>query len=467
MCTDDMTNVPGRPRSRTGALAARWLTLALLVTLAACAPRTVPPPAIPVVAAHPDFLFPAVPEALQGTPEAQRHEFGWRYLQSNETRAASREFAAVLQARPDFYPAHAGEGWAALARREAAAAVRAFDAALGMSAAYVPALVGRGRALLVLERDEEALLAFEAALAADPSMTDLQAPVEALRLRRMQDLTDTARRAADDGRFPEARAAYLRALEASPESAFLHRELGLVERRAGDEEAALERFGRASELDRFDDAALVQIGEILEGREDYVGAEAAYRRAAAIEPGPSIDARITRVMERARDARLPAQFGPIASAPQITRGDLAAIIGLRLEPVLRSAPQQAVVLADAQDHWASDWIAATARTGILPAFQNHRFEPESPVRRMDLADAVRNLVTVIADRNPGLRTRLAERPQIADVGPAHLSYPAVAAAVATGAMDLTDGRRFEVTRAVSGAEAFETIDRLRALAGLR
>jgi hypothetical protein len=86
------------------------------------------------------------------------------------------------------------------------------------------------------------------------------------------------------------------------------------------------------------------------------------------------------------------------------------------------------------------------------------------VRRGDLAAAVSRIVTALAMQDASLRKRIAERPKLADMSPGHLSYPAVSVAVASGVMPLLDGGRFQAGRAVSGSEAIEVIERLRALA---
>src|SRR5206468_10348506 len=98
--------------------------------------------------------------------------------------------------------------------------------------------------------------------------------------------------------------------------------------------------------DPMDSASFVQIGELLEELESVVAAEAAYRRAADIEPSADLTRRIAANAERARDARLPAEFRTITAAPTITRGDLAALIGIRLENLLRGAPVTEVVITD-------------------------------------------------------------------------------------------------------------------------
>jgi tetratricopeptide (TPR) repeat protein len=410
-------------------------------------------------------MYPRVPQPLATADVAGRIDRGWRFLQNDDLGNADREFAAALQRTPALYPAQAGTAYVALARRDYDRALGAFDAALRTAPMYVPALVGRGQTLLAFKRDAAALDAFEAALAVDPSLADVRRRVDVLRFRSLQDVIEAARAAAATGRSAEARSAYERALEASPDSAFLYRELGLVERKQANVEAALDRFRRAAELDSGDAVSLVQIGELLEQRQDFAGAEAVYRRAADIEASGDLDARIAAVAEKASDARLPPEFQAIAGSSPISRGDLAALIGVRLEDILRAAPVREVVITDTQGHWAAPWIAQVARAGVMDPFANHTFQPGTRITRADLAGAASRAVELMAATRPDLRPRLSERPQIADMAAGHLSYPAVSVAVASGVMPLLDGGRFQVARPVSGADAIEVVARLRALAG--
>jgi tetratricopeptide (TPR) repeat protein len=237
----------------------------------------------------------------------------------------------------------------------------------------------------------------------------------------------------------------------------------MLERKQGNAQAALDHFRRASELDPGDAATFVQIGELLEQRQDDAGADAAYRKAADIEDTPDLRRRIAAIAERAREARLPAEFRALRDTPQITRGDLAALVGIRLEALLRLAPQRDVVITDTRGHWAADWITVAARTGIVEAFENHTFQPRARLRRVDLAIAASRVLRLLAAIRPSLRSRLDERPRIADMPPGHLNYPDVAVAVAAGIVPL-DGDRFDMARPVSGAEAIAAVDRLRALA---
>ena len=443
---------------------AERLAVALMAAcfVAACAPRSAP--TVPASPAFPEFMYPAVPQGVGRPDDAARVERGWRLLQANDLPNADREFEATLSRTPAFYPARAGSAYVALAGMRFDQALGSFDAVLRTAPTYVPALVGRGQTLLAVKSDAAALEAFEAALAVDGSLGDVRSRVDVLRFRGLQELIETARTAASAGRLAEATAAYERALEASPDSAFLYRELGDVAQRQGSADAALSRFRRAVELDTADAVSLTHIGELLEGRQDFAGAEAAYRQAAAIDPSAALSARVAAMAERARDAKLPAQFQAIGASSQIARGDLAALIGVRLEDVLRLAPTREVVVTDVAGHWAAAWIDAVVRAGVIEPFANHTFQPGSAVTRADLAGAVSRVLTLAAARRPELRPHLTARPAIADVSVGHLSYPAVSAAVSAGVMPLVGGNRFESTRPVSGAEASNVVLRLRDLA---
>jgi tetratricopeptide (TPR) repeat protein len=441
----------------------RYLHLAFcilhLAILSACAAKA--PPPVPTAPRYPDFVYPAVPDDLKRTTDAVRVDFGWRYLQADDLRSAEREFTAVTRRSPAMYPAHTGSGYVELARRDYDDAVERFDAALAQAPQYVPALVGRGQALLGAGREEEALAAFDAALAADPTLADVRRRVDVLRFRNAQEVVETAREAAAAGRLDAARNAYRRALEGSPESAFLHRELGVVERRRGDLDTALAELKRAVELDPSDATSLVQIGEILEERQDYAGATEAYRAAAEIEPSEAITKRLADIAEEERLAKLPPEFHAIPQSEQITRGELAALIGIRLDRVLAEAPPRQVVITDVRDHWAAPWVTEVAQAGVLEPFPNHTFQPGARVRRGDLAEAVSRLVLLALRDDEQRREELIKaRPKIADMSPGHLSYPAVAVALASGVMPLLEGDRFGVTRPVSGAEAIEIIGRV-------
>jgi tetratricopeptide (TPR) repeat protein len=448
---------------------ARWL-LVLGLVVAGCAKKA--PVAVPVVTAptFPEFLRPGVPAAFANTPAANLQTRGWAFLQAGDLKSAEREFSAALKGAPAFYPAEASLGYVELARKDPKAALPRFDRALQQHSNDPALLVGRGQALVALNREGEALAAFEAAVAADPSLTDLARRVEVMRFRGVEQNLAQARQAARSGRFDEAIQIYTTAIAASPDSPFLYREIAAVERRKGNVDAALEHLQKAAALDPGDAASLAQIGEIVEGRGDLEGAEKAYARALAIEANPAVEKRLADVRARIAISRLPEEYRAIDSAPQLTRADLAALIGVRLAPLLEGGGRRAdaALITDVRNHWAANWILAVARAGIIEPFANHAFQPRSLVRRVDLAQAVAHLLPRAAARDTAqLKAWQAARLKFSDVTASHLAYPAVSAAVASGVLAVGPDNAFQPSRPVSGAEAIDAVTKIEALAGLK
>lgn len=431
-----------------------------LVTACAKRPPVMPP--MPVAPHHPEYVFPALPDGTVG-PLATRMESGWRYLQSDNLRSAERDFSEALKQQPAFHPADTAMGYVQLAQREPKAAVTRFDRALEREASYVPALVGRGLAYLELKRDTEALASFEAALKADPARVELQGRIDVLRFRALQDNLARAKAASDASRWDEARDAYGAAIAASPESSFLYRDLGLIDLRAGDPEAALEHFQKAVALDPNDARSYAQIGTLLE-QKDPVGALQAFEKARAIDPSEVREEIVGRLRERAAFAKMPAEYQGIVRSTSVTRAEVAALVGVRLGSVIAQTRPRQVVVTDIRGNWAQQWILPVVRAGIMDTQPNYTFQPSGRVRRGELAQTVSRLLTLIAARKPALaKTWQDTRPKIADVSAGHLSYPAVSQAVAAGVMPLENGS-FQLLRSVSGAEAIDIIGRLEALA---
>jgi tetratricopeptide (TPR) repeat protein len=410
----------------------------------------------------PEFLTPAVPAALAASPAVVVHDRGWRFLQAGDFRNADRELGLAVRADPAFYPAEAAAGYLALAQKDPASALTRFERALSLDAGYVPALVGRGRTLMALDREADALAMFEAAIAADPSLADIRRQVEVLRFRAVEQNVAAARAAAAAGRADEAVRAYEAAIGSSPESAFLFRELAAVERQRGEAERALTHLRKASELDPSDAQSRAQVGQILEERGDVEAALAEYDASLALEPNDAVEARRDELRDRLAFSRLPAEYQAIGDASEITRGDLAALIGLRLPSVLQ-ASANAVVVTDVRGNWAEPWIMAVAVAGVLEPFDNHTFQPQAVVRRVDLAQAVSRLVARIASPEE-VRSWQSARDRFSDLSNGHLAYPAASLAVGSGVMGMEPDGRFDPSRPVTGAEAIAVMERLERLA---
>jgi tetratricopeptide (TPR) repeat protein len=435
---------------------------AALVTSAACATKVIQAPIV-TVPRFPQFIAPEVPAELASSLPAWSHDRGWRFLQAGDFRNADQEFGLALRT-PDFYPAMAGRGYVELARDEPRAALNHFDQALAIRGDYLSALVGRGEALLALKRDSDAVGAFERALSVNPGLSDIRRRLEVLKFQSLERDLAAARQAAQAGRNDEAVKLYGAAIVASPDSPFLYRELGLVETRRGDTAAALEHFRRAIALEPSDAASLGQIAVITEASGDLTEALRLYDESLAIESNADLTRRRDAVRERIELAKLPDEYRAIPESPQITRGDLAALIGVRLGPVLRQS-RDTVVVTDLRNHWAGNWINAVVRAGVMQAFDNHTFQPREPVDRAELATTVARLLADLAPQQR-LNEWRAAGIRFSDVTTTHLAYDVASVAVASGVLDRAADQSFQPSRRVTGAEAAQAVERLRAMTSL-
>ena len=458
--------MPAREDLGARSVGLRACAMAVAFALSACGGRPVTAPAPMGAPKYADFVFPTAPANLGPQDLVDAHARAWQFLQAGDTKEADRDFGSILKISPGFYPAEAGLGYSAFARKDSQAALTHFDKALAANTGYAPALAGKGDALLALGRNDAALVAFESALAADPGLTSLRERVGVLKFRLAQDNIANARKAADAGRFDEARRRYQAAIASSPDSEFLYRELASVDHRSGDDAAALTNAQKAAQMDPSDVRALTIVAQVYESRRAWPQAADAYAAVNAVEPSDAAAAKIDTMRENAAFDAMPEEYRHMDQSPAITRAQLAALIAVRLKAILRPARGSGgTVVVDTRGNWAAQWILEVVRAGVMDTFANHTFQPSSPVKRSDLAQAVSRSLEIIGEQKPKLLAQWRDaHPALADVSPSNLTYHAVAMAVSSGVMGTAENGTFQLTRPVSGPEALETVSKLEALA---
>lgn len=457
--TAGMAGMTGRAR---GWRLATATLLAVAVTACVSTPKT---PGGSAASKYPEFPVLEVPAALNATP-VQRDglALGWQRLQAGDLRGANREFGRLLQGSPAFYPAEAGLGFAALADRKYPPAVTHFTAVVARNEKYLPAWQGLADAYLGLEQFDPALTALQRIVELDPSRESERNRMEMLRLRQMQSMIDNARRVRQAGRLDEADSLLTRALAAFPASTTILRELASVELQVGQLDDAEAHAQRVVLLDPKDAAGLGLLGDVLDARGRWRDAAAAYARAAAIDPSWKTKAEASKA--RAEKEGIPAEIRDVSGATSITRAQLAALIGTRLDRLLADAPKKGPQVAtDIRGHWAAEWVVPVMQAGVMEVFANSTFQPSGVVRRVDLARAVSELVALAMRARPAeLGAWRAARPAFADLASGNAFYAPAALAVTAGAMASDPSGRFEPTRSATGADVLAALARVQQLA---
>ena len=449
----------------------RWTLAASIALVAAggCSSRPLPAPVVvPGTERYPDYPRPTLtPDLARQAAVARQHERAWLQLQSGDPKGAERTLRDLVKAAPRAYPSQAALGFARLSQEQHADALLWFDRALAGNAAYVPALVGRGEALVELGREGEAFETYQSALAVSPDQPVALRRVEVLRFRAVQSDVAAAQAARADGRLGEARDHYGRAVKASPDSGFLHRDLADVERRLGHGERARVLLNRAVDLDPQDARAYAMRGELGEAAGEPESALRDYRRALEIDPSlPEVGARITGIETGLKEAALPVEFKAIGTTPRVTRGELAALLAYRVPALLQATARGTVLITDSRRHWAQSAILLAARAGAMEVYPNHTFQPNAGMSRGEFAAVVTRVLNLLAARAPRTARSWTEaRLAFADVRPGHTLYLPVSRAVASGVMQTLEGQTFGISRPMTGADAVDAVQRLTRLAG--
>ncbi len=438
------------------------LAIVALVGLAGCSRPTPAPVLVPGHERYPDYPLPDVPPDLaQVRRAADGHDRAWKQLQTGDPRGAERTLRAVLQRTPAFYPSQAAIGFARLALDDGDGALEWFDRALARRGDYTAALVGRAEALLELGREGEAFAAYRRVLEVAPDQPVAVRRTQVLRLRAVQSDVARGQRAVASGDFAEAREAFERALEASPESGFLHRDLARVAHALGDDDEAVVRATRAIELDADDAEAYAIRGRVKASRDDVDGALDDLRRARRLDPTlPEVDALIGSLEASLADAALSADFKAIPERPSLTRGDLAALLAHHV-PALLAPQRPPVLLTDARRHWAQDAILQVTRAGVLDEYANHTFQPNAVVTRGDFAVTVDRVLARVASQAPAAaRVWQGARLAFSDVRSGNVLYVPISRTVASGVLAPVEGQVFGARRPLTGAEGVAAVRRL-------
>ncbi|MEE3202567.1 MAG: tetratricopeptide repeat protein [Acidobacteriota bacterium] len=423
---------------------------------------------VPVVGTpeYPNFIFPEVPTTYGGQLERQDQQDAWAFLQTGDLSGAKSRFEELLEVDRSFFPAVAGLGWVHLASGQFQEAATQFRLALDQKEDYVPALVGHGDALYRLDDISNALKSFQFALAIEPSLLRVQRIVAELSLQVMTERLVEARQFGEEGRLADSEQAYRQVIDASPDSAFLYVELARIKQQQNELPEALIAIERALALDDTDAEAFILQGDLFESNGELEMAVSAYARANAITPSELTAEALSRIRGALREVGLPAEYREIERKVEITRGELAALLGVALADLLRDvgSGRSTPIFTDTRDYWASQWVIEVARAGVMQVDGRYQFEPGRVVRRGDLAEIVAATLLLIAefDSELGRRWRAAS-PPFTDLTTGHLNFESASIAVGADVLELDENDRFFPTRVVSGRDAADVVATLTGL----
>ena len=434
-------------RGRVGlAGAAAGLGLLLSVLGAGCAKRVVPP-----IPEGEDYVLPAFAPGAVSPDEAKALRAAWNDVLAGDTAAAGRRYEKLLRRRPNLGAAQTGLAYARLRAGRLEEAALAFASVLVARPDDVAALVGAG-SVAVRRGDVDAAVGFyRSAQTLAPDDQLVRRRLTALKLQATERRMGLAQAAVARGDTETAVREYTGALEAAPEVAGVRLALANLLADRGDVAGALALLEADPSGDR--QVGLRRAG-LLMAQQEFGRAAEVYRGLLATDPAdPGAREGERAAREGIELLSMPEEYRQIASAPRVTRADLAALVAVRVHGLQGLGPGEPRVALDIGSSWAREQVARVLALGIMDVYPNHTFQPGALVRRVDLARAAARVLDRLGwPRSAG--------PAPGDMSPSHLDYEAVARVLGAGLMSLSTAGGFEPWRPVSGPEAIQVVDGL-------
>jgi len=433
--------------SRSGSACALILALIAFFALA-CA--TAP---VVRVADSGDYIYPAPDQGVFRLNELHSLQDAWQALLAGDASGAEKRFRQLCKAKPRAAAPETGLGYALLREDRLPLAEAAFLAVISRQPDYVPALAGAGTVFRQRGDAETAVGLFRRAVEAAGSRTPavLRRRLGEAKLEVTEARGAAARRARDAGQNDRAADEFGRLLRLVPELAAVRLELAELLVTAGKVPEAVDVLTADPTEDR---QVLLRLATL---QIDSGQPAAALQTAARVLTRDSRDEEARRLATKAQNeielGRMPEEYRRIVVAARLTRGDLAALLSVKVARLASLPAVEPPVATDISGSWARAHILQMLGLGVMEVYPNHTFQPGSVVRRSDLAQTLARVLDLVGIPSKPL-------PTLADVPTASLYYDAVARAVAEGLMDVTPAGSFEPWRPVTGPEASAVVEAL-------
>jgi len=424
-----------------------------------CAPKTTLTPS-PVPGW--EYVANEFSGAQPDLPESDQRSFdnGWDALVRGDLQIAKESLEKLGRRESQNASVQAAVGFLELRLGNRDVAENRFSKALGLEPSLAAAQAGKVLTAMASGQEEKTFERLRLLEKDHPDHVLVRHYLSSLQLKLAESKLQAARSSKNQKRYSEAAKLYREALLIAPEAGGLYAEAAEVELLGDEAEAAAEHAARAAELEPDSAKAHRLYGDALRQIGDIEKAIEAYEAARDLRPDdPALVQLISETEREFRRENLPPEYSEIEHSERISREELAALLYVRLRAFIGNdeEAQSRVIATDIADSWAREFIRAVVAAEIMSIYSNHTFQPESFVRKGDLAVA---LVAAWDLRENGDGTDATTDGVIGDVSPENRRYRPAALAVSLGLLSVDDEGRFEPLRFVSGLEAEDAVDAL-------
>ena len=385
---------------------------------------------------------------------------GWKSLKAGDPKQAIEYFEKSNLEDDKLY---VGFGYAFLAQNKLNLARRNFKLALELNPDSLNAELGLASMYELMKDKENAFKIYSRLLIKYPDNIWIKVRYEYIKSTQ----TEYFLRKAEAFKIENRDKKYIQSLENaskySPEIIDLKLKIADFYYKAGEYEKSslyyeeiLEKFPNKEDI-------LFKLAENYERMKKIDSAIIVYKRLAELKPGDiNITNKINDLKVKFYEIKLPLKFKNIFFKDDISREDLAALIGYYFDKYL-TVEKTPLIITDITGSYAKDYIIKLCTLNIMKLRADHSFGRFKNIKitRGDFAVVIHSLMMYL--ENYGLDIRFTPYENIVeppDISPLHKNYKIIKFLINSQIMRLDAENKFNSTLNISPAEAFTSIKKI-------
>lgn len=396
-------------------------------------------------------------EVARSTPE-WAYQQGKTALQQQKFDDAIQYFQATLQRDAMYLDAYIGLGDAYTQKGEYLVAESYYNKVLGYDPGSVPAYLALGNMSEKMGDYRKASSFYRKALEIEPGNATAQERLTAITKEQFQQYYEQGKAYQEAGDIEQALVEFQKAHSLKADDLDFTIEIGELFLAQKDYMMAEGYFQEALKTNPNYAPAIVAMGKAKLAQQQYDKAVEAFKQALAIEPGNQQAAEWLKKAQTNRiQDNLPPQYGAIAASPQVTRGEVAAL--LMVEFALENrlpAPSKRVIISDITTHWAKPYIIKAVQYDLIGLPPDRYFRPDEPMYKGELAQTLDLLLKKLGAALPS-----APAGAFSDVYSDNQYAGAIYRVEAAGLMSASGDGTFGVVNPLSGAEMMQIMARVK------
>lgn len=383
---------------------------------------------------------------------------GWQNLKLGKPKEALENFKQSLSVDEKLY---VGFGYAFLAQNKLPLARRNFEKALEINPDNWQAHFGLGHLYELLKEKERAFRIYAALLTKYPENNWVKERYEYIKASETQKYLDKARQF----KMVNQSEQYIQALEKaalySPEMSEIEIEMGDFFYSQGQYDTAVKHYENVVQRFPHKEDILVKLAGVYENTQKYDDAVVVYKRLLELKPGNmTYINKVNDLKIKFYDINLPTKFKNIFFKRDITREDLAALIGHYFDRYLEN--RSPVIITDIGGSFAKEQVIKVCTLGIMEVRPDHSFDRFLQVDRAAFAVVIDRLLRYL-EKERGYTVNLAPAGKDLlprDISPLHKHYKIITFMVNAQLLKLDKENQFHPTLKVTPTEVLTSIRKI-------